>query len=279
MANKNNTGGQAPAPHADAITAALMTGDLSRLSTAERLNYYRQTCESLGLNPLTKPFEYITLNGKLTLYARKDATDQLRKVHNVSITKPDITIQDDLIIVSVEARLPDGRTDADVGVVKKSDMGGNQANALMKAITKAKRRVTLSICGLGMLDETEVADIPDAHPFVENQHAPAANQLAVPPANAIAVRQAPLIDHMRALNRLGDSIKWTPAVFNEVMTELVGHAVVFADISAEDAARALDALGERLAAIEGGASEPEAPAAEGDNNDYTEIVDGLPGQG
>ena len=28
----------------------------------------------------------------------------------------------------------------------------------MKTITKAKRRVTLSICGLGMLDETEVAD-------------------------------------------------------------------------------------------------------------------------
>src|SRR6185312_3719783 len=32
----------------------------------------------------------------------------------------------------------------------------------MKAETKAKRRVTLSICGLGMLDETEVDSIPDA---------------------------------------------------------------------------------------------------------------------
>ena len=36
------------------------------------------------------------------------------------------------------------------------------ANAYMKAETKAKRRVTLSICGLGMLDETEVETIPDA---------------------------------------------------------------------------------------------------------------------
>ena len=34
----------------------------------------------------------------------------------------------------------------------------------MKAETKAKRRVTLSICGLGMLDETEVESIPDARP-------------------------------------------------------------------------------------------------------------------
>jgi hypothetical protein len=31
----------------------------------------------------------------------------------------------------------------------------------MKAVTKAKRRATLSVCGLGFLDETEVQDIPD----------------------------------------------------------------------------------------------------------------------
>jgi hypothetical protein len=30
----------------------------------------------------------------------------------------------------------------------------------MKAETKAKRRVTLSICGLGLLDETEVETVP-----------------------------------------------------------------------------------------------------------------------
>src|SRR6202008_2665643 len=37
-------------------------------------------------------------------------------------------------------------------------------NALMKASTKAKRRATLSICGLGMLDETELETIPTAMP-------------------------------------------------------------------------------------------------------------------
>jgi len=45
-------------------------------------------------------------------------------------------------------------------------MQGNFGNALMKAVTKAKRRVTLSICGLGMLDETEVETIPSARPVV-----------------------------------------------------------------------------------------------------------------
>jgi len=39
--------------------------------------------------------------------------------------------------------------------------GEAASNAVMKAVTKAKRRVTLSICGLRFLDETEVEDIPD----------------------------------------------------------------------------------------------------------------------
>jgi len=38
--------------------------------------------------------------------------------------------------------------------------GDALASALMKAETKAKRRVTLSIAGLGWLDETELATIP-----------------------------------------------------------------------------------------------------------------------
>jgi len=36
----------------------------------------------------------------------------------------------------------------------------------MKAVTKAKRRLTLSLCGLGWLDETEVETIPTAEPVV-----------------------------------------------------------------------------------------------------------------
>jgi hypothetical protein len=37
-----------------------------------------------------------------------------------------------------------------------------KANAIMKAETKSKRRATLSICGLGFLDETEIETIRDA---------------------------------------------------------------------------------------------------------------------
>ena len=40
-----------------------------------------------------------------------------------------------------------------------------KANAMMKAETKAKRRVTLSICGLGMLDESEFDTIRNTRPI------------------------------------------------------------------------------------------------------------------
>lgn len=155
-------------PGGDIVEQVIIKGDLKNLSPQERANYYAAVCESIGLNPLTKPFEYITLNGKLTLYARKDATDQLRRIYGVSISKPSITYEDDLIIVAVEARDREGRTDADVGVVSLGSLRGDaRANAIMKAVTKGKRRVTLSICGLGMLDETELETIPSAEPFHE----------------------------------------------------------------------------------------------------------------
>lgn len=157
------------------IERVLVAGDLSKLAPEQRVTYYQAVCKSMGLNPLTRPFDYITLNSKLTLYAKKDAADQLRKINGISIGKPEITFQDDMIIVTVTGRDNSGREDSEIGVVKKSDMGGNVANALMKAVTKAKRRLTLSICGLGWLDETEVESIPDARPVsAELVEAPAA---------------------------------------------------------------------------------------------------------
>lgn len=147
------------------VERTLMVGDLSELKPAERVALYQRTCESLGLNPLTKPFDYIRLNGKLTLYARRDCTDQLRKIHRVSITIVSRERIEDVYVVTARASMPDGREDASTGAVTIAGLKGeNLSNALMKAETKAKRRVTLSIVGLGWLDETEVAAVPTAKP-------------------------------------------------------------------------------------------------------------------
>jgi hypothetical protein len=145
-----------------AIEAALIGGDLKDLNPQARIDYYKALCESLGLNPLSKPFAYITLNGKLTLYALRDAADQLRKINGVSITEMVPELISDLFVVKVKALDRDGRTDAATGAVNIKGLAGEAlANAMMKAETKAKRRVTLSLCGLGFLDETEVDTLRD----------------------------------------------------------------------------------------------------------------------
>lgn len=154
-----------PTNGADVLERVVIVGDLKELRPAERVAYYRQVCESVGLNPLTKPFDYISLQGRLTLYARKDATDQLRRIHGVSITELTRERIDDVYVVTARARTGDGRMDESTGAVSIGNLKGDAlANAIMKAETKAKRRVTLSICGLGWLDETELSTIPGAQP-------------------------------------------------------------------------------------------------------------------
>ncbi len=159
---------QRPADDAELIENVLVRGDLKELTPAQRVSYYNSVCRSVGLNPLTKPFEYIVLNNKLRLYALRDATDQLRKIHNVSVTIADRTAINEIFVVTARATTPDGRTDESTGAVAIGNLRGeNLANAMMKAETKAKRRVTLSICGLGFLDESEIDTVRDARPYAE----------------------------------------------------------------------------------------------------------------
>jgi hypothetical protein len=171
-----------------AIEQVLIGGDLAKLTPDQRVEYYNSVCESVGLNPLTQPFAYITLNNKLTLYALRACTDQLRSVHGVSVEDMSEGERDGVFIVTAKVRNAQGRTDMAKGAVNVNGLKGEAlANALMKAETKAKRRATLSICGLGMLDETEVSDIPNARPAAT----PAKPALAPPPAPKPQANTAP----------------------------------------------------------------------------------------
>lgn len=140
------------------IEETLVQGNLANLNTQERLVFYKQVCESVGLNHLTKPFEYITLNNKLTLYATRSCTDQLRSINKVSIHIMDRKEgPGGLYIVTAQASDASGRTDEAIGAIRTEGLSGEAlANAIMKCETKAKRRATLSFCGLGFLDESEV---------------------------------------------------------------------------------------------------------------------------
>lgn len=146
-----------------AVESLMLEGDLSKLTSAQRVQYYAATCDRVGLDPIARPFDYLRLNGKLTLYANKSCAEQLRCLHNVSLFDLQTNVVEDIFIATISAKTPDGRTDSDSGAVPVSGLKGERlANAMLKGVTKAKRRVTLSLVGLGMLDETEVASIEDA---------------------------------------------------------------------------------------------------------------------
>jgi hypothetical protein len=147
-----------------AMEAYVAAGDIGKLQPRERVALYRAVCESLGLNPLTQPFQYLPYNGKLTLYATKSCTEQLRMIHGVSVVGLDAAERGDCYVVTARVRSRDGREDIATGAVRMGKGGDDLANSLMKAETKAKRRATLSICGLAMLDETEIETIPGARP-------------------------------------------------------------------------------------------------------------------
>lgn len=146
------------------LERVLLKGDLADLTPKQRLDYYQAVCRSVGLNPLTQPLAYIHLNGKLVLYALRAATDQLRKIHNVSVVITSREERDGLSIVTARATMPSGRTDESVGAVWIAGLKGEAlANAILKADSKARRRVTLAICGLSLLDETEAETIAGAN--------------------------------------------------------------------------------------------------------------------
>jgi|SRR5215475_2005651 len=143
-------------------------GDLADLSPEQQLIYYVGICKRHKLDPLSKPFdflEWVDRKGrrKVVLYANKECGAQLRLDRDVSIYRIDEIEENDFYKVTAYARTPDGREDLDKGVVYVGGLSGEYyASAIKSAVTQAKRRVTLSICGLGMLDETEVDDVPGA---------------------------------------------------------------------------------------------------------------------
>jgi len=170
-----------------AIETALTVGDLSKINAATRIQYYLALCHSSGLNPLTRPFIVLKAeSGEMVWYATRECAEQLRKLHRVSmrVLSRERT-EDGLYIVTVEASTPDGRLEQAQGIVpitkakgtwKTTDSGkryfqeaktadgepilqllsGKElADSLHRAESKAKRRCTLSLCGLGLPEVDE----------------------------------------------------------------------------------------------------------------------------
>lgn len=170
------------------MLALVSGGDCSKLTPAQKTAYYTARCEAAGLDPRAQPFAFTKLSGKEVLYALKAAADQLAAKHGVKLTITDQRTEDGIRVVTVRAEARDGRVTEEIGALNIKGISGEAlANALMKCVTKAKRRAVLSLCGLGMLDETEVESIPHAAPA-------AAPVVALPSQPKPAPRPEPVVE-------------------------------------------------------------------------------------
>jgi hypothetical protein len=155
-----------PDQAAGALQHILATGDLAKLSNAQRVGYYLDLCRSLGLNPRSRPFDWLMLDNRLVLYPNKSCAEQLRRAHQISVKVLRREMVGELFVVEVEGRTPQGRTDQAskyVPVTKWDRNSGKQVrlagadlgNAYAKAETGAKRRLAFSMVGLASVPDPE----------------------------------------------------------------------------------------------------------------------------
>ena len=157
------------------LEKVILNADLSSLSGEQRINYYLQVCQQYGLDAFTRPFEYIKLNNKLVLYATKSCASALQELKSISVEIVKQEQFQDVWIVTVRGtraneKAADGRVIAEnVGITPIKGLSGDAlSNSIMKAVTKAQRRLILQMCGLGQTDETELQSIANtsAQPVV-----------------------------------------------------------------------------------------------------------------
>lgn len=145
------------------IRKITMSGDLALFTEQERFNYAMALCERYGLDPLTRPFDFIkTKDGSIKIYANESCTDQLRRNHKCTSEIIKTEIIEECFCVWVRISTPDGRTTDELGATSMKGSAEDRANAMKKAVTQALRRGTLAHCGLTMIDTSEVPDIPGA---------------------------------------------------------------------------------------------------------------------
>jgi hypothetical protein len=172
------------------IESIVLKGDLSAMSSEDKAAYYARMCDALGLTAATQPFALLKLNGKEIMYPTRGATDQLAAIHRINreiIDGPKVVdvAGTKMIYAVCRATHPNGRVETAVATVPLND----PLNGLMKAETKAKRRATLSILGLGMMDESELDTIPANAKVSVPQ--PDLSKSSSPPSSESAPKSAP----------------------------------------------------------------------------------------
>lgn len=185
---------------------------LENMTPAEQAELIKEICQRFGLDPLLRPIDIIEVREpgssfkRKVLYATKAAADAIRARNKLNDEIVESHVDEEVAWVVLRV-WNDERSVYEVGaspVVREKDgkfypSPAMRANALMRAITKAKRRAALSWEGLSLLDESELDTVDVAvpeEPKAEAQPQPARKPLrevlqeVVPEAKLVAERPA-----------------------------------------------------------------------------------------
>jgi len=151
-------------------SALLLHGDYGKLSPAQRNVLLLKLCETHGLDPLTKPFMYIAVDGRKILYASRSAADGIAKNKGLSEIGHEFVETPSGTIVIVKVATPEwlesdgkrGRMKEGFSAIPSGATGSGWVNAVKKAHTQANRRAILALEAPGFMDESEISDIPGA---------------------------------------------------------------------------------------------------------------------
>lgn len=139
------------------LESIISNGDISQLTPHQKVEYYVNICNKLGLDPMSQPFRILKLHGREILYCHRAGCQQLNKIHKVSHEIKARETVNECYVVTAQAYNPEERRTESIGAVPIFNLKGEAlCNAMMKAETKAKRRATLDLLGLGLPDETEL---------------------------------------------------------------------------------------------------------------------------
>ena len=148
-----------------AVVEQLIRGDVSSVPRESLLRYIFTFCERVGISPLAVPFSLMKTQRGMQLFANRNFYDAVASKYSVSreCVGEGFFEGTKLYYTRYRATTPDGRVTEDMALVDTTGLNGNDlANAIMKAHTKGRNRVTRAHLGFPFPDETEAETVPGA---------------------------------------------------------------------------------------------------------------------
>lgn len=142
-----------------AAVKAQLHNDWSKVSEDDKLKCVLAMCKVLNIPTPMNPFRFIDMKGKTVLYATKECAELIAERNKISVNVVNkyLDKEQNIYVVEVRALMPQGRTFDNFAALSVAGLSGEaRANAMMKCISKAIRRVVFASVGLSAMDETDI---------------------------------------------------------------------------------------------------------------------------